>query len=69
MAESAPGGCATLLNEDKTAYTLTAASGSPVLESGSKQRVCFTDAGVHRVRTSDAPYSGGFVIVDPALAR
>lgn len=61
----APGGCASFRNEDSTSYDVEKVR----LEPGRLRRVCFEFPGVHRVRTSSRPYSGGFVIVDPALAR
>ncbi|MGA5821763.1 hypothetical protein ACPC54_28330 [Kitasatospora sp. NPDC094028] len=60
-------GCVTLRNGDPVPYTLPAAAvGSPRLEPGSTTTACFASAGnaVLRVRTSDQPYAGGFVIVD-----
>lgn len=65
----ASGGCVVLRNDDESAYTVDAASNKPVLKTGKTERVCFDEVGVHRVRISNTPYSGGFVIVDPALAR
>jgi hypothetical protein len=35
------------------------------IDAGAPTRKCFTEAGVHRVRLDDRPYSGGFVIIDP----
>lgn len=58
--------CATVRNDDSTPYVLTGAGGSTELPVGRPVRVCFADTGVHRIRTSARPYSGGFVIVDPA---
>jgi hypothetical protein len=68
----APGGCATIVNQDAEAYTLSgppgAPAGAPRLGPGAVTRVCFDTPGVHRLRTSDLPYSGGFAIVDAAGA-
>jgi hypothetical protein len=33
------------------------------------QHRCFSEAGVHRLRVDDRPYSGGFVIVDREMRR
>ncbi|RKT08960.1 hypothetical protein BX285_7332 [Streptomyces sp. 1114.5] len=59
-------GCVDLHNGDPVPYTLPAAVGSPRLEPGRTTTACFAAAGnaVLRVRTSDRPYAGGFVIVD-----
>ena len=38
-----------------------------VHDGGSTRELCFDDEGVHRVKLTNEPYSGGFVIVDPAL--
>lgn len=60
-------GCVSLRNEDAAGYALAAAVGAPTLEPGRITRACFATSGaVLRVRTSPAPYSGGFVIVDRA---
>lgn len=63
-----PGSCASIKNLDTVSYDVGGASGSPRLVPGKITKVCFQRAGVMRVRLSDKPYSGGFVIVDPALA-
>jgi hypothetical protein len=58
-------GCVSLRNEDAVSYVLVDAFGSPTIEPGKITRACFaTGSAVLRVRTSPAPYSGGFVIVD-----
>ena len=49
--------------------TLGALDGAPSLPPGESATVCFAAPGVHRIRTTDTPYSGGFVIVDPERAR
>lgn len=36
---------------------------------GPAERRCFAKGGIHRVRLDGRPYSGGFVIVDPAMER
>lgn len=60
-----PGGCATIRNSDPDSYEVEGVELAP----GRLGRICFDLIGVHRVKTSTKPYSGGFVIVDPALAR
>jgi hypothetical protein len=60
-------GCVELRNADTAPYVVTAAVGAPRLEPGQITRACFGPApAVVRVRLSDKPYSGGFVIVDRA---
>lgn len=59
----APGECATFDNRDEATYEIEAGATAAVLGPGTTE-VCFTDPGVHRVRTTDEPYAGGFVIVD-----
>lgn len=61
------GGCAVVRNDDDDVVTLRGADGRPSLAPGETASVCFSEEGVHRIRTSDEPYAGGFVIVDPAL--
>lgn len=61
----APGECVTFDNRDGVTYEIAAGGTSAVLAPGITQ-VCFTEPGVHRVRTTDEPYAGGFVIVDDA---
>lgn len=57
------GECATFDNRDDVAYEIEAGATAAILEPG-RSDVCFTAPGVHRVRTTDEPYAGGFVIVD-----
>jgi len=61
----APGGCASIRNTDEKPYVLRGADGQPLVRAGQVRIVCFSDEGVHRVRTSERAFSGGFVIVDP----
>ncbi|MCP3818292.1 hypothetical protein NLX86_09245 [Streptomyces sp. A3M-1-3] len=63
-----PGGCVSLRNDDTVPYTLsgTGAAAALRLEPDRTTQVCFDRPGVLRVRTSDVPYTGGFVIVDRA---
>ncbi len=56
-------GCVLFENRDGATWTITVA-GEPVDLPPGPTEVCFPDAGVHRTRTSDEPYAGGFVIVD-----
>lgn len=58
----APGGCAAIRNDDAVPYDV----GGTTLAPGTTSTVCFREAGVRRVRLTDEPYSGGFVIVDAA---
>ncbi len=57
------GGCVTFDNRDDEAYEI-AAPGVVASVPPGRSEVCFLEAGVHRVRTTDEPYAGGFVIVD-----
>jgi hypothetical protein len=56
-----------LRNDDDITYTIKAGPvGAPLsLEPGTPAEVCFEHAGAKRVRLTDEPYSGGFVLVDP----
>ena len=45
---------------------MAAANGNPAIAPGQSRYACFGTIGVFRVRTTTAPYAGGFVIVDPA---
>lgn len=56
-------GCAVLVNLDDEDYRVMIA-GEPVVVTAGENEVCFPDAGVLRLRTTDEPYAGGFVIVD-----
>jgi len=57
-------GCVTLVNRDPQAWSIGLGDDTVTLAPGATS-MCFPDAGVHRVRTSERPYAGGFVIVDP----
>ncbi|HEV7680425.1 MAG TPA: hypothetical protein VGQ42_17830 [Candidatus Dormibacteraeota bacterium] len=64
------GGCLLLANHDAATYTLSGVTGAgrgQPLAASSQGRYCFAGAGVKRVQLNGVPYSGGFVIVDPAL--
>jgi hypothetical protein len=65
------GGCVLLANHDTATYTLRGVGDNggvaATLAASSQGRFCFRDAGVKRVQLNGVPYSGGFVIVDPAL--
>lgn len=63
----ADGGCVALRDQDSVPYRLGSVSGSPRLVPGSTVRVCARGPRVHRVKTSGKPWSGGFILVDPAL--
>ncbi|MBK5306994.1 MAG: hypothetical protein JJD92_09935 [Frankiaceae bacterium] len=56
-----PGQCVALLNRDKRPYPLP---DGRTLPAGGRAELCLNGTGVHRVRLSDAPYSGGFVLID-----
>jgi hypothetical protein len=58
----APGGCAVIRNDDSEARVVNTQTIAP----GTTGQLCLTGDGVHRVKISGA-YSGGWVIVDPAL--
>jgi hypothetical protein len=58
----APGGCAAIHNDDPVAYAVRGTA----LPPGATTTVCFPDEGVHRIKLTGEPYSGGFAIVDPA---
>lgn len=63
------GGCVLLVNHDATPYTLGSPPGARPLAAHAEGRYCFGGLGVKRVQLNGVPYSGGFVIVDPALRR
>jgi hypothetical protein len=56
-----PGQCVPLLNRDSQAYRLP---DGRALAAGGRALLCVRGKGAHRVRLTDAPYSGGFVLVD-----
>lgn len=58
------GGCVTFENRDPSTWSIEVDPGSPVALPPGRSIVCFREPGVHRVRTSDRPYAGGFLIVD-----
>ncbi|MGI8608056.1 MAG: hypothetical protein ACR2MY_02325 [Candidatus Dormibacteria bacterium] len=60
------GGCVLLDNRDAHPYRLNAPPQAPTLAAGSQQRYCFHKVGVSRVVLNGVPYSGGWVLVDPA---
>ena len=62
-------GCRTIRNEDGDDHVLTGGTARTELRAHERARVCFPDAGVHRLRTSAKPDAGGFVIVDEELSR
>lgn len=62
-------GCVRLINADATTYDVIAKDATGQLERSRMARICFSRAGVHRLRLDDQPYSGGFVIVDAGAAR
>jgi hypothetical protein len=62
-----PGGCLQLINQDRSAYRLTRPVDEAVLAPEGVGVYCFAEAGVNRVQLNEKPYSGGFVVVDPAM--
>lgn len=61
--------CLLVVNRDAQAHHLSAPPGAEELTPGSAVRYCFPDGGIKRVQLDGVPYSGGFVIVDPAIGR
>jgi len=62
----AAGGCLVLVNHDGISHRLTGVD-APPLAASATGRYCFAAPGVQRIQLDGVPYSGGFVIVDPAL--
>jgi len=60
------GGCVLLDNRDPVAYRLTAPAGAASLVAHGRQTYCFQSAGTKRIQLDRVPYSGGWVLVDPA---
>lgn len=58
------GGCVTVENGQAAAVVLGTGTS---LDPGARTEVCAPDAGVHRLRVEDVPFSGGWLIVDPAV--
>ena len=63
------GGCVVLDNRDGAAYHLGAPAGAAVLAAHSRATYCFPKSGIQRIQLNKVPYSGGWVIVDPAKKR
>lgn len=63
------GGCVPVTNTGERALALSGPIGDPTVAAHATASVCFTGAGVHRLKVNGEAWSGGFVIVDPALAR
>ena len=61
------GGCVTVHNNDRAPYSLSDIPGRPVVAAGSSLRACPGGPRVHRVKLNGRAWSGGFVMVDPAL--
>ena len=59
------GGCISIGNRDGMTHQLSGASPGILPPSGARE--CFARAGVIRVLVDGAPFSGGYVIVDPEL--
>lgn len=62
----AVGDCAAVENGEAAAVTLSTGA---TLEPGARTQVCAPDPGVRRIRVGDVPFSGGWLIVDPAIRR
>ena len=60
------GGCVLLDNRDPVAYHLAAPPGAPALAAHEHHTYCFKTPGTRRVQLDQVPYSGGWVLVDPA---
>ena len=58
------GGCVTLENGSADAVNL---STGVTLDRGAQAEVCAEAPGVRRIRIDDMPFSGGWLIVDPAI--
>jgi hypothetical protein len=58
-------GCSVLINRDSVDYSLVGGFG--LLPARGRLALCHVPAGVHRVRLSNEPYSGGFLISDRQL--
>ena len=61
------GGCVTLRNTDRTPHVIGGVTGRLSVVASSTVRTCFRGPRVHRVKLDGRAWSGGFVIVDPAL--
>jgi hypothetical protein len=60
-------GCAVLVNRDAVSYQLSGGAG--VVPARGRLAICRQSAGVHRIRLSGRPYSGGFIISDSSEGR
>lgn len=63
------GHCVTLRNSDDVGYSLGGGGVPAMISARGVTRVCYARAGVHRVMLSARPFSGGFILVDPAMDR
>jgi hypothetical protein len=61
-----PETCVDVANRDASAYELPSAGIH--LPAASTVRYCPAGGGIQRVQLSGIPYSGGFVLIDPAMA-
>ena len=57
------GGCALVVNGDQKTIRLSAGA---TVEPGASVEVCSSKPGTQRVRVDDGPFSGGWLLVDPA---
>jgi hypothetical protein len=60
------GGCAVVENGSTAAVRLSTGT---TLGPGARTDICGTSAGVRRIRVDDAPFSGGWLLVDAATPR
>ena len=42
-------------------------AGKLTVDAHDRARMCFTSAGIYRIKLENTPYSGGFVLVDSAF--
>lgn len=61
-----PGTCVNVVNRDPDSYALP--GGAEGLPATGAVRYCPAGGGIQRVQLSGVPYSGGFILIDPALA-
>lgn len=59
----ADGSCATVLSSDQTSYRIDAPNEVVEVDAETPAELCYPQ-GVHRVRTTGAPFDGGFLIVE-----
>lgn len=60
-----PGQCVTIHNSDQHERVLTLEKTDYPIEAQSSLQLCDTSEGVHRLKSDEGPFTGGFLIVDP----